>query len=87
MDSICPVVMLTAEEDVAVAVAALKSGAQDYLNKKTLTAVDLSHSINNAIERVALRRENERQRRALADQNQQAGRNACGAEAAGRKLT
>ncbi len=68
-ESICPVVMLTAEEDIAVAVTALKSGAQDYLNKTTLTAVDLLHAVNNAIERVALRRENERQRRELADQN------------------
>src|SRR5262249_46168687 len=63
------VVVLTAEEDIAVAVAALKSGAQDYLNKNTLAAVDLSQAINNAVERVAMRRENERQRRALAEQN------------------
>ncbi|MGE3438902.1 MAG: response regulator [Blastocatellales bacterium] len=67
--AICPVVALTAEEDVAVAVAALKAGAQDYLNKATLTPVDLIHAVNNAIERVALRRENERQRRALVEQN------------------
>src|SRR5262249_1289681 len=68
-EAICPVVMLTGEEDIAVAVAALKSGAQDYLNKNTLTAVDLIHAVNNAVERVALRRENERQRRELLEQN------------------
>jgi len=68
-EAICPVVMLTAEEDIAVAVAALKSGAQDYLNKNTLTAVDLTHAVNNAVERVALRRENAGQRRALLEQN------------------
>ncbi|MGH9766859.1 MAG: response regulator, partial [Blastocatellia bacterium] len=69
-EAVFPVVVaLTEEEDIAVAVTALKSGAQDYLNKTTLKAVDLSHAVNNAIERVALRRENERQRRALAEQN------------------
>src|SRR5215813_7979562 len=68
-DGVCPVVMLTAEEDIAVAVEALKSGAQDYLNKNTLTAIDLLHAVNRAIERVALRRENAAQRRALLEQN------------------
>jgi len=68
-EAICPVVMLTAEEDIAVAVAALKLGAQDYLNKNTLTAVDLTHAVNNAVERVALRRENAGQRRAILEQN------------------
>ncbi|HKE05740.1 MAG TPA: PAS domain S-box protein, partial [Blastocatellia bacterium] len=70
-DGVCPVVMLTAEEDIAVAVEALKSGAQDYLNKNTLTAIDLLHAVNRAIERVALRRENAAQRRALLEQNRQ----------------
>src|SRR5262245_5556969 len=68
-EAVCPVVMLTAEEDIAVAVSALKSGAQDYLNKNTLTAIDLLHAVNRAIERVALRRENAAQRRALLEQN------------------
>ncbi|HKQ73867.1 MAG TPA: response regulator [Blastocatellia bacterium] len=68
-EAVCPVVMLTAEEDIAVAVEALKSGAQDYLNKNTLTAIELLHSVNRAIERVALRRENADQRRALLEQN------------------
>src|SRR5215813_2679356 len=68
-DGVCPVVMLTAEEDIAVAVEALKSGAQDYLNKNTLTAIDLLHAVNRALERVALRRENAGQRRALLEQN------------------
>jgi len=68
-EGVCPVVMLTAEEDIAVAVGALKSGAQDYLNKNTLTAIDLLHSVNKAVERVALRRENAGQRRALLEQN------------------
>lgn len=68
-EAVCPVVMLTAEEYTTVAVAAIKAGAQDYLDKTTLTPVDLLHAINNAIERVALRRENELQRRALIEQN------------------
>jgi PAS domain S-box-containing protein len=68
-EAICPVVMLTAEEDIAVAVEALKSGAQDYLNKNRLTAIDLLHSINRSVERVTLRRENAGQRRALLEQN------------------
>ena len=56
-EAICPVVMLTGEEDIAVAVEALKVGAQDYLNKNRLTAIDLLHSVNRAVERVTLRRE------------------------------
>ncbi|HKE03704.1 MAG TPA: response regulator [Blastocatellia bacterium] len=68
-DGVFPVVMLTAEEDIAVAVSALKSGAQDYLNKNKLTAIDLLHAVNRAIERVRLLRENATQRRALLEQN------------------
>src|SRR5215813_5813794 len=68
-DGVFPVVMLTAEEDIDVAVAALKSGAQDYLNKNKLTAIDLLHAVDRAIERVRLLRENATQRRALLEQN------------------
>ncbi len=68
-EAICPVVMLTGEEDIAVAIEALKAGAQDYLNKNSLTAIGLSHSVNRAIERVTLRRENAVQRRTLIEQN------------------
>src|SRR5262245_7412975 len=69
-DGVCPVVMLTAEEDIAVAVSALKSGAQDYLNKNTLTAIDMLQAVNRAIERVAMRRESAAQRRLLLTQHQ-----------------
>src|SRR5262245_18781544 len=68
-EEVCPVVMLTAEEDIALAGEALKSGAQDFLNKNTLTAIDLLRSVNRAVERVTLRRENACQRRALLAQN------------------
>ncbi|MGH9845239.1 MAG: response regulator [Blastocatellia bacterium] len=53
----CPAVMLTGANEVELAVAALKAGAQDFINKDRLTPLDLRHAVHNAIERVALRRE------------------------------
>jgi PAS domain S-box-containing protein len=52
-----PVVMLTGTDEVALAVEAMKAGAQDFINKNRLTPVDLQRAVRNAIERVALRRE------------------------------
>ncbi len=60
-----PVVMMTAESDADIAVASIKAGAQDYAVKSRLTAEGLSRSIRNAVEKVALRRELERQQDAL----------------------
>ncbi len=52
-DATTPVVMLTGQGNEAVAVEALKKGAQDYLVKK-LTGNDLRHVVHAAIDRVAL---------------------------------
>jgi diguanylate cyclase (GGDEF)-like protein len=60
-----PIVMLTGQGNEAVAVQALQGGAQDYLIKGNLTAQGLRWAIHNAMEKVALRRQIERQRREL----------------------
>jgi diguanylate cyclase (GGDEF)-like protein len=60
-----PVVMLTGQGNETVAVQALQGGAQDYLVKGGLTAQGLRFAIHNAMEKVALRRQIERQRREL----------------------
>jgi sigma-B regulation protein RsbU (phosphoserine phosphatase) len=46
-----PVVMLTGQGDEAVAVAAMKTGASDYLNKNDLSAETLDLAIRTAIEK------------------------------------
>jgi diguanylate cyclase (GGDEF)-like protein len=60
-----PVVMLTGHGNEAVAVQALQGGAQDYLVKGGMTAQGLRWAIHNAMEKVTLRRQIERQRREL----------------------
>lgn len=65
----CAIVMLSSTGDLPVAVAALKNGAHDYLEKATITRERLSHAINNAIEKAALQRQLATQRQALARQN------------------
>ena len=60
-----PIVMLTGHGNETVAVQALQGGAQDYLVKDDLTAQALRWAIHNAMEKVALRRQIERQRREL----------------------
>jgi CheY-like chemotaxis protein len=56
-DPICPAVMLTsAGTEARVAARALKGGAQDYVIKETLTADGISLAIENAVEKVRLRR-------------------------------
>ncbi len=52
-----PIVMLTGRGDEAVAVEAMKAGAQDYLVKGAITAESLRRAVNNAIEKGALQRE------------------------------
>ncbi len=59
------IVMLTGRGNKTVAVQALQNGAQDYLVKGNLTAQALRWAIHNAMEKVALRRQIERQRREL----------------------
>lgn len=60
-----PVVMLTASGDVRTVVEAMKHGAQDYLIKGQTSPEHLALAIDNAIEKVALRNELERQRKWL----------------------
>jgi diguanylate cyclase (GGDEF)-like protein len=64
-EALVPVVMLTGQGNEAVAVQALQGGAQDYLVKGAVTAQGLRWAIHNAMEKVALRRQIERQRREL----------------------
>jgi two-component system cell cycle response regulator len=64
-ESAVPIVMLTGRGNEAVAVQALQGGAQDYLIKGGVTAQALRWAIHNAMEKVALRRQIERQRREL----------------------
>jgi len=44
-----PVVVLTGQSDERVVVKLLKNGAQDYLNKKQITAENLKHILQDAI--------------------------------------
>jgi two-component system, cell cycle sensor histidine kinase and response regulator CckA len=53
--SFLPVVMVTGQGDEAIAVQAMKAGAQDYLVKEQLTPAGLRLAVNAAIETVALR--------------------------------
>jgi signal transduction histidine kinase len=56
-----PVIVLTGQGNEAVAVEAMKNGAQDYLLKGSVTRDRLQSAVENAIERVALRRKVEEQ--------------------------
>jgi signal transduction histidine kinase len=60
-----PVIMLTGRGGKSVAVEALKRGAQDYLVKGTYSPETLRRTVDDAIERVAIRRELDRQREEL----------------------
>ncbi len=61
------VVMLTGQGNEAVAVQALKNGAQDYLIKGEITRENLQIAVHNAIEKVHLRREIAEKNRKLAE--------------------
>ncbi|MDP9121116.1 MAG: response regulator, partial [Acidobacteriota bacterium] len=50
-----PVIVLTGQGNEAVAVQAMKSGAQDYLLKDSISAQGLHRAVHNALEKVALR--------------------------------
>ncbi|HSK79323.1 MAG TPA: response regulator [Thermoanaerobaculia bacterium] len=56
-----PVIILTGQGSEAVAVEAMKSGAQDYLLKGAVTRARLQGAVQNAIEKVDLRRKVEEQ--------------------------
>jgi signal transduction histidine kinase len=55
-DGPVPVIMLTGQGDEAVAVQAMKRGALDYLVKGRMTATHLAGAVQNAVEKVELRR-------------------------------
>jgi diguanylate cyclase (GGDEF)-like protein len=59
------IVMLTGQGDEAVAVAAMKTGAQDYLVKSRITTEALRRSVHNAIEKVRLQYELARKQQEL----------------------
>jgi signal transduction histidine kinase len=50
-----PVIVLTGQGNEAVAVQAMKSGAQDYLLKGSISRQELRRAVHNAVEKVALR--------------------------------
>ncbi len=56
-DQRLPVIVLTGQGDEATAVRAMKLGASDYLEKKDVTAISLSISINQVRDRIALNAE------------------------------
>jgi len=65
------VVMLTGTGNEAVAVDAMKNGAQDYLVKGEFSRNDFQRAIDNAIEKVALMQALEDYRRQLALSNEE----------------
>ncbi len=65
-----PVVMLT-RGDEAVAMQAMKRGAQDYLVKGKMTPESLHRAVHNAIERVDMLRTMDEQQRDLEKKNQE----------------
>ena len=64
-----PVIVLTGQGNEAVAVEAMKSGAQDYLLKGSVARDRLQQAVRNAIEKVALRRKVEESTAELAEAN------------------
>jgi signal transduction histidine kinase len=65
--SYIPVIILTGEESPEVIVQAMQGGAQDYLVKSHLSRVALEHAINNAIEKMVMRRDIEQKNEQLRD--------------------
>ena len=55
-ERLVPVIVLTGQGNEAVAVEAMKGGAQDYLLKGSIERDRLQHAVRNAIEKVLLRR-------------------------------
>lgn len=69
-DQAPPVIMLTGQGDEAIAVRAMKLGAQDYLIKGRTSASDLLFALNSVIENARLRQELQ-QREAELQESQQ----------------
>jgi signal transduction histidine kinase len=68
-DGPMPVIILTGQGSEAVAVQAMKSGAQDYLLKGAISRQELPRAVFNAVEKVALRRKVEERTAELASAN------------------
>ncbi|MFP5287595.1 MAG: response regulator [Thermoanaerobaculia bacterium] len=69
-DGLVPVIILTGQGSEAVAVQAMKSGAQDYLLKGAISRQELPRAVQNAVEKVALRRKVEERTAELARANE-----------------
>jgi signal transduction histidine kinase len=69
-----PVVMLTGQGSETVAVAAMKAGAKDYLNKDSLTPDALRRAVGNAVEKGQLEARLEAQHLHLAQVNRDLAR-------------
>ena len=69
-DGPMPVIILTGQGSEAVAVQAMKSGAQDYLLKGAISRQELPRAVHNAVEKVALRRKVEERTAELAEANE-----------------
>ncbi|HEX6862480.1 MAG TPA: response regulator [Thermoanaerobaculia bacterium] len=69
-DGPVPVIILTGQGSEAVAVQAMKSGAQDYLLKGAISRQELPRAVHNAVEKVALRRKVEERTAELATANE-----------------
>src|SRR5215813_686667 len=67
----CPIIVITAYGSEEIAAEAMRLGAADYLIKGRLDNSALAHSVERVLERDALRRQVERQRLAIEEQNQQ----------------
>src|SRR5215510_9960079 len=65
----CAVVMLAGDGDTQVAVDAMKHGAHDVIEKSRITPALLERAISDAIEKSAMQRETEENRRELAIKN------------------
>jgi len=68
-DGLVPVIVLTGQGSEAVAVQAMKGGAQDYLLKGAISRQELRRAVQNAVEKVALRRKVEERTAELARAN------------------
>ncbi|HEV2844393.1 MAG TPA: response regulator, partial [Thermoanaerobaculia bacterium] len=68
-EKLIPVIVLTGQGNEAVAVEAMKRGAQDYLLKGAVSRDRLQHAVRNAIEKVSLRRKVDERTAELAQAN------------------
>ncbi len=68
-EGLVPIIILTGQGNEAVAVQAMKNGAQDYLLKGTISRQDLRRAVRNAVEKVTLRRKVEERTAELGKAN------------------